>query len=81
MLCRIIIVGKSKEVKIGSNLAESSKIDYGSERAVLPMMVEDYRYMHKIEVFTAVFIVVWVVTPCSLVGILQRFRGTCCIHL
>jgi hypothetical protein len=29
---------KSKEVKTGCNLAESSKEDYGSKRAVLPMM-------------------------------------------
>jgi hypothetical protein len=30
---------KSKEVKTGCNVAESSKEGYGSERAVLPMMM------------------------------------------
>jgi hypothetical protein len=30
---------KSKEVKTGSNLAESSKEGYGSKRDVLPMMM------------------------------------------
>jgi hypothetical protein len=24
--------------------------------------------------------VVWVVAPCSLVEVYQRFRGTCCLH-
>jgi hypothetical protein len=32
-------VPKSKEVKTGCNLAESSKEGYGSKRAVLPMMI------------------------------------------
>jgi hypothetical protein len=32
-------VAKSKEVKTGCNLAESSKEVYGSKRAVLPMMM------------------------------------------
>jgi hypothetical protein len=34
-----IIVTKSKEVKTGCNLAESSKKGYGSKRAVLPVMM------------------------------------------
>jgi hypothetical protein len=33
------IVAKSKEVKIGSNLAESSKKGYVSKSALLPMMM------------------------------------------
>jgi hypothetical protein len=32
-------VTKSKEVKVGYNLSESSKEGYGSERAVLPTMM------------------------------------------
>jgi hypothetical protein len=39
LLCKRIIVAKSKEMKTGCNLAESPKGDYGSARAVLPMMV------------------------------------------
>jgi hypothetical protein len=39
MLCTIITVAKSKEMKTGSNLAECSKECYGSKRAVLPMLV------------------------------------------
>jgi hypothetical protein len=38
VLCTIT-VAKSKEVKIGCNLTESSKEGYGSKRAVLPMMM------------------------------------------
>jgi hypothetical protein len=38
-LQRQIIVTKSKEVKIGSNLAESSKEGYGSKIALLPIMM------------------------------------------
>jgi hypothetical protein len=34
-----IIVAKSKEVKTGCNLAESSTEDCGSKTAVLPMMM------------------------------------------
>jgi hypothetical protein len=34
-----IVVAKFKEVKIGSNLAESSKGGHGSKLAVLPMMI------------------------------------------
>jgi hypothetical protein len=34
-----ITVPKCKEAKTGHNLAESSKEGYGSERAVLPMMI------------------------------------------
>jgi hypothetical protein len=32
LLCKTITVAKSKEVKTGSNLAESSKDGYGSKR-------------------------------------------------
>jgi hypothetical protein len=39
LLCRKIIVTKSKEVKTRSNLAESSKEGYGSESAVLLLMI------------------------------------------
>jgi hypothetical protein len=39
LLCKKITVAKSKEVKIGSNLAESSKEGYGSKRDVLPMVM------------------------------------------
>jgi hypothetical protein len=41
LLCKQIIVAKSKEVKTGwskTNVAESSKEGYGSKRAVLPMI-------------------------------------------
>jgi hypothetical protein len=38
LLCKRVTVAKFKEVKTGSNLAESSKEYYGSKRAVLPMM-------------------------------------------
>jgi hypothetical protein len=43
MLCKKNIVAKSKEVKTGSNLAESSKEGYGPERAVLPMIKIDFK--------------------------------------
>jgi hypothetical protein len=33
------IVAKSKEVKTGCNMAQSSKEDCGSKRAVLPMLI------------------------------------------
>jgi hypothetical protein len=39
LLCKKITVAKSKEVKTGYNLAESSKKGYGSKRAVLPLMM------------------------------------------
>jgi hypothetical protein len=39
LLCKKIIVAKSKEVKPGCNLAESSKEGYGSKRAVFSMMM------------------------------------------
>jgi hypothetical protein len=40
LLCRKkYIVAKSKEEKIGSNLADSSKVGHGSKRAVLSMMM------------------------------------------
>jgi hypothetical protein len=39
LLCKKITVVKSKEVKTRHNLAESSKVGYGSKRAVLPMMM------------------------------------------
>jgi hypothetical protein len=37
MLCKRIIVAKSKEIKTGCNLAESSKV--GTEMAVVSMIV------------------------------------------
>jgi hypothetical protein len=37
--CKKFIVAKSKEVKTGSNLAESYKEGYGSKRAVLPVVM------------------------------------------
>jgi hypothetical protein len=37
LLCKKIIVAKSKEVKTAPNLAESSKKAYGSERAMMIM--------------------------------------------
>jgi hypothetical protein len=37
--CKNTIVTKSKDMKIGCNLAESSKESYGSKRAVLLMMM------------------------------------------
>jgi hypothetical protein len=39
LLCKKNIVAKSKEVKIGCNLADFSKEGYGSKKAVLPMMM------------------------------------------
>jgi hypothetical protein len=39
LLSKNIIVAKSKEVKTGCNMAEPFKEDYGSKRAVLPMMM------------------------------------------
>jgi hypothetical protein len=39
LLCKIITVAKSKEVKTSSNLAESSKEGYGPKRVVLPKMM------------------------------------------
>jgi hypothetical protein len=44
LLCKKIIVAKSKEVKTGCNLAESSKEDCGSKRPVLPMMMVPWKY-------------------------------------
>jgi hypothetical protein len=39
LLCKNIIAAKSKKVKPGCNLAESSEEGYGSKRAVLPIMM------------------------------------------
>jgi hypothetical protein len=36
------MVEKSKEMKTGCNLVESSKQGYGSKRAVLPMMMKQF---------------------------------------
>jgi hypothetical protein len=44
LLCKKIVVTKSKEVKTGCNLIESSKECYGSESAVLPMMMIFLRF-------------------------------------
>jgi hypothetical protein len=38
LLCKKNTVAKPKEMKTGCNLAESSKEDYGSKRAGLPVM-------------------------------------------
>jgi hypothetical protein len=48
LLCKKIIVVKSKEVKAGCNLAESCTEGYGSKRAVFLMMMiaERILYMH-----------------------------------
>jgi hypothetical protein len=42
LLCKEIIVAKSKDVKTGSNMAEFSKEGYGSKNAVLPTMIMKY---------------------------------------
>jgi hypothetical protein len=39
LVCKRIVVAKSKELKTGCNLAECSKEGHGSKRAVLPMMM------------------------------------------
>jgi hypothetical protein len=36
------------------------------------------RFSNKMYIKITVF---WVVAPCSLVGVYQRFRGPCCLHL
>jgi hypothetical protein len=44
---------------------------------------EVYKNLVGFEVLTAVsmkFAVFWVVAPCSLVEVYQRFRGPCCLH-
>jgi hypothetical protein len=47
LLCKNkYIVAKSKEVKSGCNMTESSKEGYGSKRAVLPtMMMSPFAWM------------------------------------
>jgi hypothetical protein len=45
LLCKQIIVAKSKEVKTGCNLAESSRQGYGSKSAGLPMMMMIFERM------------------------------------
>jgi hypothetical protein len=47
MLCKSIIVEKSKEVKTGSDLVKYSKEGYSSKRAVLPMMIGDFGYTEQ----------------------------------
>jgi hypothetical protein len=42
LLCKKVVVSKSREVKTGCSLAESPK--EGSKRAVLPMMMKYFRY-------------------------------------
>jgi hypothetical protein len=44
-----IIVTKYKEVKTGFNLAESFKEGYGSQRAVLPMIINNNKNMQPYE--------------------------------
>jgi hypothetical protein len=39
LVCKKFTVAKSKEVKTGYYLAESSKEGYGPKRAVLPVML------------------------------------------
>jgi hypothetical protein len=39
LLCERITLAKSKDVKTGCTLADSSKEGYGSKRAVLPVMM------------------------------------------
>jgi hypothetical protein len=39
--------------------------------------MQDYRVLHHSIVKMAVF---WVVAPCSLVEVYQRFRSICCLH-
>jgi hypothetical protein len=39
LLCKKIIVAKSKQVKTGSNPVESPKEGYGSKRVALPMLL------------------------------------------
>jgi hypothetical protein len=46
---------KSKGVKTGCNLAESSKKGYGSKRAVFPMMMMMMMMMYK-QLFSRIFI-------------------------
>jgi hypothetical protein len=68
-------VAKSKEVKTGCNLAEFSKEDYGSKRAVLPVMniivaiiiiIIVISLLSKCTSVQAIFF--WVVTPCNVDG-------------
>jgi hypothetical protein len=55
LLCKKITVAKSKEVKTGCNLAESSKEGYGFKRTTLPMMMLMYSlstmYIHCVRFF------------------------------
>jgi hypothetical protein len=37
-LCKNLLLQNPKNIKTGSNLAESSKEGYGSKKTVLPMM-------------------------------------------
>jgi hypothetical protein len=56
LLCKKIhIFTKSKEVKTGYNLAESSKEGCGSKRAVLPMMMMKNLAEEKSCVYTNTF--------------------------
>jgi hypothetical protein len=46
-------------------------------------LFRNYIYEIGFEVLTAVstkMAVFWVVAPCSLVEVYQRFRGSCCLH-
>jgi hypothetical protein len=48
LLCKRTIVTKSKEVKTGCNLAGPSEDGHNSKRAVLPMVMMNYRQTCKI---------------------------------
>jgi hypothetical protein len=49
LLCKNITVAKSREVKTGLDVTESSTEGYGSEAAVLPVMMKkntNYEALH-----------------------------------
>jgi hypothetical protein len=53
-------------------------------RTILEWILEKESEKSSFEVFTAVTFqgeVFWVVTPCSVVVVHQRFRGPCSLHL
>jgi hypothetical protein len=78
LLCKKIIVAKSKEVKTGCNLAESCKEGCGSKRDVFPMMM--MIIMMIFDSFTAVpmkTVAFWDVTPAHIINrLFQRFYAS-----
>jgi hypothetical protein len=60
MLCKKNTVAKSKEVKTGCNLAESSKEDCGSKRPVLllmmTMMIKAMKAYRGVDVYIHIFL-------------------------